>query len=98
MSWSEAAKRGLEYHHARGAQALLQPDAPPDRDARAAHAQAHGDLGARLLDAQDVVGVGAVLRQGERAQRGGGTVGGERSETQRAGGAGEPHAVALRLP
>ncbi len=88
----------LGGHYAGGADPLLEPDAAPDGDPGAAHAQAHGDLGPGFLDAQDVFGIGAVLRQGERAQGGGRTVGGERAQAKRPGRAGQPHAVALGLP
>ena len=58
----------LGRDHAGGAQAaFLKPDAAPDADPAAAHAQTYGDLRARFLDAQHILGQRPIRRQGQGA-------------------------------
>ena len=89
---------GLGGDHAGGADALLQPDSPPDADPAASHAQAHGHLRARLLHPQHIVSAGAVLGQGQGAHGGRRAFRGQRTQAKGARGSGEAELIALRLP
>ena len=48
---------------------LFQPDTAPNAHATATHTQAHGNLGSRILQAQDILGQGAILGQSQRSHR-----------------------------
>ncbi|MNC53344.1 hypothetical protein D3C75_1027450 [compost metagenome] len=65
-----AGELGLQRHHARRAQTVLQPYAAPQAGLAAAHAQTHSDLGPLGLGLQQAVGQGAVLRHGQGGEGG----------------------------
>ena len=93
-----SSELGFGRDDAGGAQPLFQPDAAPDADAAATHAQAHGDFGAGLLDAQDVLGQRPVGRQGQGAHRRRRAFRRQRAKTQGARSAGQVQAVFFRFP
>ncbi|MNI10764.1 hypothetical protein D3C73_638890 [compost metagenome] len=88
-----AGELGFQGDDARRAQPVLQPDAAPQAGLAAAHPQAHGDLGPLSLGLEQAVGQGAVLGHGQGGEGRARTLGRQRPQAQRAGGAGEADLV-----